>query len=110
VAAATAALARASADRERAEQTVRLDVRQALASHASAVARRAVGQAIVDQAVESRRIIGERYDAGLASASDLTRASELVLRAEATHIAALVDLHTSAAAIDRATGRIETPR
>ena len=110
VAAATAALARALADRERAEQTVRLEVRQALASHASAVARRAIGQAIVDQAVESRRIIRERYDAGLASASDLTRASELVLRAEATRIAALVDLHTSAAAIDRAAGRIETPR
>jgi outer membrane protein TolC len=110
VATATAARARASADRERVEQAVKLDVRQALATHASAVARRALGQAIVDQAVESRRIIRERYDAGLASASDLTRATELVLRAEATRIAALVDLHTSAAAIDRAAGRIETPK
>jgi outer membrane protein TolC len=65
---------------------------------------------MVDQAVESRRIIRERYEAGLAPASELTRASELVLRAEATHIAALVDVHVSAAALDRAAGTTERPR
>ena len=110
VAAARAAGARAAAERERAEQAIRLELRQALADHGSALARRTAARAMVDQAVESRRIIRERYDAGLAPASDLARANELVLRAEATHIAALVDVHITAAAIDRAAGRIEKTR
>ena len=107
---AAAAATRAAAERERAEQAVRLEIRQAVSEHASALARRAAARAMVDQAGESRRIIRERYDAGLASASDLTRANELVLRAEAIHIAALVDLHVSAAAIDRAAGTTERTR
>ncbi len=107
VAAARAAGARAAAERERVDQAIRLELRQALADHESAGARRAATRAMLDQAVESRRIIRERYDAGLAPASELTRANELVLRTEATHTAALVDLHITAAAIDRAAGRIE---
>jgi outer membrane protein TolC len=109
-AAATSAATRAAAERERAEQAVRLEIRQAIAGYASAQAQRAAARAMVDQAQESRRIIRERYDAGLAPASDLTRANELVLRAEATHIAALVDVHVSAAALDRAAGTTERIR
>jgi outer membrane protein TolC len=109
-AAATAAAARAAAEREGAEQAVQLEIREAIAGHASAQARRAAARAMVDQAVESRRIIRERYEAGLAPASELTRANELVLRAEATHIAALVDVHVSAAALDRAAGTTEETR
>jgi outer membrane protein TolC len=110
VAAARAAGARAAAEREGAEHAVRLELRQAFADHESALARRAAARAMVDEAVESRRIIRERYDAGLSPASELTRANALVLRAEATHIAALVDVHVSAAAIDRASGQIEKTR
>lgn len=106
-AAAAAAAARAAAERDRAEQAVRLEIRQAVADLASARARRDAARAMVDQASESRRIIRERYEAGLAPASDLTRANELVLRAEATHIAALVDVHVTAAAVDRAAGTTE---
>lgn len=109
-AAATAAAVRAAAERERAEQAARLEIRQAIALHASARARRDAARAMVEQAGESRRIIRERYDAGLAPASELTRANELVLRAEATHIAALVDVHVSAAALDRAAGTTERIR
>jgi outer membrane protein TolC len=110
LASARAAVTRAAAEREQAEQRVRLDVRRALTDQASAAARRAAGRAVVAQALESRRIVRERYDAGLASAGDLTRASELVLRAEAIHIAALVDVHVTAAGVERAAGRIEALR
>jgi outer membrane protein TolC len=109
-AAAKAAAARAGAERERAERAVQLEIRQAIADHASARARRDAARTMVDQALESRRIVRERYDAGLAPASELTRASELVLRAEATHLAALVDIHVTAAVLDRAAGTTERIR
>lgn len=108
VAEATAAALRADAERERLENMVRLEVRTAIAEYRSAVAREIAGRRIVEQAHESQRIIRDRYDAGLASASDVLRAAELLAQAEAARTSAVVDLHVTAAALDRATGRSES--
>jgi outer membrane protein TolC len=59
---------------------------------------------MVEQARESQRIIRDRYDAGLASAGDLLRASDTIQQADADRIAALADLHVSLASLARAAG------
>ena len=105
VAEATASALRAGAERERLENMVRLEVRTAMADYRSAVAREAAGRRTVEQAHESQRIVRDRYDAGLAPASEVLRATELVAQAESARISTVVDVHVSAAALDRAIGR-----
>jgi outer membrane protein len=97
---------RAAAERERAESVVRLDVRTASARVQSATARQAVGQAVTAQALESQRIIRDRYEAGLSSVNDVLRAANAVLDAESQRIGALVDLLVSQAMLERAVGRV----
>jgi len=102
---ASFAAERASAERDRLESAVRVEVRSAVARLDAARAREAVGRAAVEQARESQRIIRDRYDAGMAAASDLLRANTAVLDAETLRTSTLVDLLVSAAALDRAVGR-----
>jgi outer membrane protein TolC len=111
IAEATAASARADAERARLESMVRLEVRTAIAEYRSAIAREAAGRRTVEQAHESQRIIRDRYDAGLASAGDVLRAAELVAQAESARTSAVIDVHVTAAALDRAAGgtRAVTP-
>jgi len=97
--------ARAAAERDRIETSVRVDVRTAAARVQSADARQRVGEATVVQARESQRIIRDRYDAGLSSVNDVLRAANTVLDAESQRIGALVDLLVSRAMLDRALGR-----
>lgn len=97
---------RVSADRDRIETGVRLDVRTAVAQIQSAAARQDVGQAAVAQARESQRILRDRYEAGLASVTDVLRAADAVLEAESQRTSALVDLLVSNALLDRALGRL----
>jgi outer membrane protein len=107
VAEAAAGVARAAAERERVDRGVRLAVRTAAAEHAAALARERTGRQMVEQARESQRIIRDRYEAGLAPASEMLRAAELVAQAEAARIAAAIDVHVAAAALDRAAGRFD---
>jgi outer membrane protein TolC len=96
---------RADAEIEQLETAVRLEVRTAVATYRSAIDRELVSRRMVEQALESQRIIRDRYEAGLAPASDVLRAAELLARAEAGRTAAIVDAHVTAAALDRAVGR-----
>jgi len=105
VAEASAAMRRADAERERLESMVRLEVRTTIAGYQAAVAREATGRRAVEQARESQRIIRDRYDAGLAPASDVLRAAELLAQAESARTGAIIDVHLTAAGIDRAVGR-----
>jgi outer membrane protein TolC len=105
VAEASAAMRRADAERERLESMVKLEVRTTLAGYQAAVAREATGRRAVEQARESQRIIRDRYDAGLAPASDVLRAAELLAQAESARTGAVIDVHLTAAGIDRAVGR-----
>ena len=92
-------------DRVKAETAARLDVHIALARLEAARASEAVGRAAVDQARESRRIIRDRYEAGLADAASLLRAAEAVALAETQQITAHVAVVTETAALERALGR-----
>ena len=102
---AAATARRADAERERLESQVRLEVRTAIAEYHSAIAREATGRRIVEQARESQRIVRDRYEAGLASASDVLRAAELLAQAESARTTAVIDVHVTAAALDWAAGR-----
>ncbi|MDE3155692.1 MAG: TolC family protein [Acidobacteriota bacterium] len=103
--AAADGIARAEAARDQVTSAVRLDVLSARQALESARAREAVGQAAVAQARESQRMIRDRYEAGLATVTDLLRAATAVLDAESQRTAATVDILTSQAALDHALGR-----
>lgn len=103
--AATAAEARAAAERENLLSTVRLEVRTARAELEAAVAREAIGRETVLQARESQRIIRDRYESGMASVSDVLRAATSVLDADTRRIASIIDVMVGQAALDRAVGR-----
>jgi outer membrane protein len=96
---------RASAEHNRLENAVRVEVRAAAARVQSAAARVKVGQAAVMQAQESQRIIRDRYDAGLVSVNDVLRAANALLDAESQRVGARVDLFVSQAMLERALGR-----
>ncbi|HZJ33022.1 MAG TPA: TolC family protein [Vicinamibacterales bacterium] len=97
---------RAAAERERLERRIEVDVRGARARVAAARAREAAGRTALTQARESQRIVRERYEAGLASATDLLRAAEAVFDAEARATAAEMDDILETVALDRAVGRL----
>ena len=99
------ALTRRTLEREKAETNIRLDVRSASAQLEAARARREVGAAALAQAREAQRILRDRYEAGLVGVSDLLRAAQSVLDAEAQDTASQVDVLIQAAALERALGR-----
>jgi outer membrane protein TolC len=96
---------RRAMEREKAETAVRLDVHMAVARLEAARASDAVGRAAVEQARESRRIVRDRYEAGLTDVAALLRAAEAVVQAETQQTAAQVALVTETAALQRILGR-----
>jgi outer membrane protein TolC len=98
-------MTRRALEREKAETAARLDVHTAIARLDAARASEAVGRAAVAQARESRRIVRDRYEAGLTDVASLLRASEAVAQAETQQMAAQVAVLTETAALERALGR-----
>jgi outer membrane protein len=103
--------AREQAERRRietgkAETMVRLDVQIAIAHLETARASEAVGRAVADSARISHRIIRDRYENGLTDVAMLLRATEAVEQADAQQIAALVNVITATATLQRAIGRL----
>jgi outer membrane protein TolC len=98
--------ARATAERERVERRIEVDVRGALAQLAAARAREDAGRAALTQARESQRIIRDRYESGLATVTDVLRAAEAMLDAESRATAAEMDVILQTVALDRALGRL----
>lgn len=98
-------VARRALESEQAVTAARLEVRTAIARLEAARATQSVGQAAVAQAHESRRIIRDRYETGLADVTALLRASEAVVEAEAQQVAAEAEVLTMTAALARALGR-----
>jgi outer membrane protein len=96
---------RRALERKKAETAARLDVETAVARVDAARATEAVGRAAVEQARESRRIVRDRYEAGLADVASLLRASEAVVQAETQQTAAQVAVVTETAALERTLGR-----
>lgn len=102
---ARAELSRRSLERVKAETAARLDVHVALGRLEAARASEAVGRAAVSQARENRRIVRDRYEAGLTDVSSLLRATEGIVEAETRQTAAQVAVVTATAALQRALGR-----
>jgi len=96
---------RRALEREKSETAARLDVHIAVARLDAARASEAIGRAAVEQARESRRIIRDRYEAGLTDVASLLRAAEAVVQAETQQTAAQVAGLTETAALDRTLGR-----
>jgi outer membrane protein TolC len=97
---------RQAAERERLEAAIRVEVRAAAARLQAARARAEVGRAALAQARESQRIIRDRYESGLATVTDLLRAAQAVLQAEALAERARVDVIFQSVAVERAVGRL----
>ena len=96
---------RRALERTKAETAARLDVHLAVAGLDAARASEAVGRDAIVQARESRRIIRDRYEAGLTDVASLLRSAEAVAQAEAQQVAAQVAVLTASAALQRALGR-----
>jgi outer membrane protein len=96
---------RRSLERTKIETAARLDVHVAVATLDAARAGEVVGRDAVTQARESRRIIRDRYEAGLTDVTALLRSAEAVVQAEARQVTAQVSVLTASAALQRAVGR-----
>jgi outer membrane protein TolC len=85
--------------------TIHLDVVAALAALESARAQVEAGRRASAEATERERITRNRYEAGLAGATDVLAAAAATLDASAGAVAALVDATIARAELDRALGR-----
>jgi outer membrane protein TolC len=97
---------RALAMRDRLGQAIRLQVQKAFLDLETAGQRITVSQEAVKQAEESVRIIRNRYDAGLATVTDLLRAETAVSAAKGNHLRAVFDQRIGAANLDLQVGRL----
>jgi outer membrane protein TolC len=100
------AYVRTSAERDRVERRIEVEVRGALARLAAARAREEAGRAALAQARESQRIIRDRYESGLATVTDVLRAAEATVEAESRATTAELDVILHTVALDRALGRL----
>lgn len=96
---------RRALETEQAITATRLEVRTAIARLEAARASETVSRAAVAQAQESRRIIRDRYEAGLTDVTSLLRANETLVQAETQQVSAQAEVLTETAALARALGR-----
>ena len=97
--------ARRALERDKSETAARLDVYIAIARLDAARASDTVGRTAVEQARESRRIVRDRYEAGLTDVASLLRAAEAVVQADTQQTAAQVAVLTETATLGRMLGR-----
>jgi len=97
--------ARRALETGKAETMARLEVQIAIARLEAARAGEAVGRAAADSARESRRIVRDRYESGLADVAVLLRSADAVQQADAQQIAARVSVLTATATLQRAIGQ-----
>lgn len=95
---------RAQAERRRVEALVRLHIRKAYADWLAAGQRVEVARTAVAMAEESLRITKNRYEAGLASVTDLLRTETAALEARTRYLAALYDQRLAAVQLAQAAG------
>ncbi|MGE3275336.1 MAG: TolC family protein [Vicinamibacterales bacterium] len=101
---ATADVTRADALAREAHAAVAESVQAARRQLEAARAREAVGRSAVAQAREAARVTRERYEAGLASLTDLLRAATATLDAETRAAGARLDVVMTAALVAHAAG------
>lgn len=104
-------LAEAAAERQQAKHQlewlrsgIELEVRQAYLDAQAAAQRAAAASDAVNQAAESLRIIQNRYQAGLATITDLLRVQSAQLDARTGYLSAIYDWQVARAQLERAAG------
>jgi outer membrane protein TolC len=105
VRAATAARTAAERVIDDVRASVRVEVLTAIHQLNAARGQVDVGRAAVAQAAERARVVRNRYDAGLASMTDVLAAASAELDAQARRVAATVAVLRADAALQRALGR-----
>jgi outer membrane protein len=103
---AAADLRKAEADKQKADDAVRLEVRRAYLDREAAAERVEVAQTAVDQARESHRITEARYEGGLANVTDLLRSQNALLEAEARYLGAVYAGRLAEARLELAVGTL----
>jgi outer membrane protein TolC len=103
--AARAALSAADARTDDTRAALHLDVMTAVSALETARARVNAGARAVAEATERERITRNRYDAGLAGATDVLAAAAATLDADTERVTALVDAIVAHAMLNRALGR-----
>jgi outer membrane protein len=87
------------------DSLLRLDIRQHLLDLEAALAQIATAGDAVRAATEARRVVQERFSAGVATSTELLDAEEVLLRADLDRTRALATARLARARLDRATGR-----
>jgi outer membrane protein TolC len=103
---AASGVGRARALGTQAEAQVRLQVRRAWADLRSATERIEVAEGAVAIAEESLRITKNRFDAGLATVTDLLRTETALLEVRDRRLAAVYDQRLAAVNLELASGRL----
>ncbi len=106
-----AKLAEATANASKAKHSVewfrsgvQMEVRQAYLDANAAAQRAAAARDATDQAKESLRIVQNRYETGLTTATELFRTETAVLEATTEYLSALQDWQVARAQLERAAG------
>jgi outer membrane protein len=99
---------RQSALQDHLTQAIRLQVEQAYLDLQTASARIAVNEQAAAQAEESLRIIRNRYQAGLATITDVLRAETATSGAKTSYLRALFDQRISRASLELQVGRLDS--
>jgi outer membrane protein TolC len=106
---ASAARSTASAQLDDLRAAVHVEVLTAARQLDTAIARTRVGADAVTQSEERARVVRNRYDAGLASMTDVLAAAAATLDAESRRVTAAVDALVAGAELQRALGRSIRP-
>jgi outer membrane protein TolC len=93
-------------ERSRTESALQLQVRQSYWSFESAVNRISVAQSAIAEATENRRIVTDRYEAGLANVTELLRSQTALSMTELRLAEAIYDQRLAAARLERAAGTL----
>lgn len=99
-------LQHAKAEEQRTDSAIRLQVLRAWAELKAASERIEVAAAAVAEAEESLRITQNRYEAGLATVTDLLRTETAVLEARTRRLAAIHDQRIAAGTLELAAGSL----
>jgi outer membrane protein len=106
IAEASETLAGARAQRKYYDSAIRLEVRKAMADAQAARERIDVTSSAVSQAEESLRITRNRYEAGLATITDLLRNETALLEVRTRRLAAVHDQRLAVVALEMARGNL----
>ena len=94
------------AEQRQVSSSLQLQVREAFLSLEAANRRIDVGEAGIAQAEESHRITADRYEVGLANATELLRSQTALSEARRRYLAAVFDQRVATLRVERATGTL----